>query len=119
MKNDGFSFMCLIYFSRCGAVFEHPFLYCGVQHSAALPDLNKKIPAIHTVTMEYTKPSPSLHFMNDNYCCILHGPGGEGIVNVVPGGMELKLQLRWGVGQAVHTRNNPPSSVLEFIRHKQ
>jgi len=41
-KNDGQSFMCLIYFSRCGAVFEHPFPYCGAQHSAALPDLNKK-----------------------------------------------------------------------------
>jgi len=30
--------------------------------------------------------------------CILHGLGGERIVDVVPGGMELKLQLRWGVG---------------------
>jgi hypothetical protein len=42
MKNDGLSFMCLIYLSRCAAVFEHPFPYCGAQHSAALPGLNKK-----------------------------------------------------------------------------
>ena len=32
-------------------------------------------------------------------CCILHGPSGEGIVDVVPGGMELEpLGLRRGVG---------------------
>jgi len=40
-------------------------------------------------------------------CCNVRGPGGERIVDVVPGGRELKLKLRWGVGQAVHTRNNP------------
>jgi len=28
-------------------------------------------------------------------------------MDVVPGGMELELQLRWGVGQAALTRNNP------------
>jgi len=40
-------------------------------------------------------------------CCILRGPGGENIVNVVPGGTELEFQLRRVVGQAVHTLNNP------------
>jgi hypothetical protein len=41
------------------------------------------------------------------YCCILRGPGGERIVDVVPRGTELELQLRPDVGQAAHTRNNP------------
>ena len=40
-------------------------------------------------------------------CCILRGPDGECIVDVVPGGTELELQLRRAVGQAAHTRNNP------------
>ena len=35
-------------------------------------------------------------------CCILRGPGGEPIMDVVPGGTELELQLRRGVGQAAH-----------------
>jgi hypothetical protein len=34
------------------------------------------------------------------------GPGGEGIVDVVPGGTELELQLRRVVGQAPHTLSN-------------
>jgi len=29
-------------------------------------------------------------------CCILLGPGGERIVDVVPGGMELEPQVRKG-----------------------
>jgi len=33
-------------------------------------------------------------------------PVGERIVGVVPRGTELKLQLRWTVGQAAHTCNN-------------
>jgi hypothetical protein len=41
------------------------------------------------------------------WCCILRGPGGERIVDIVPGGTELELQLRRGDGQAAHTRNNP------------
>jgi hypothetical protein len=40
-------------------------------------------------------------------CCILHGPGGECIMDVVPRGTELELQLRRGAGQAAHTCNNP------------
>jgi len=39
-------------------------------------------------------------------CCILHGPGGERIMDVVPRGTELELQLRRGVGQAAHICNN-------------
>jgi hypothetical protein len=31
-------------------------------------------------------------------CCTLRGFGGERIVDVVPGGTELELQLRRGVG---------------------
>ena len=34
-------------------------------------------------------------------------PGGERVVDVVPGGTELELQLRRGVGQAAHARINP------------
>jgi len=41
------------------------------------------------------------------WCCILLGPGGERIVDIVSGGAELELQLRRGDGQAAHTRNNP------------
>ena len=53
-------------------------------------------------------------------CCILRGPGGERIVDIVPGVMELELQLRRGVGQAAHTLAIiPTSSLLEFIRHEQ
>ena len=40
-------------------------------------------------------------------CCILRGPGGKRIVDIVPGGTDLELQLRRGAGQAAHTRNNP------------
>ena len=40
-------------------------------------------------------------------CCIVPGPGGERIVDVVPGGTELDLRLRRVVGQAAHTRKNP------------
>jgi len=36
------------------------------------------------------------------YYCILRGPGGERIVDVVPGRTEPELQLRRGVGQAAH-----------------
>jgi hypothetical protein len=39
-------------------------------------------------------------------CCILGGPGGERIMDVVPRRTELELQLRRGVGQASHTCNN-------------
>jgi hypothetical protein len=37
----------------------------------------------------------------------LPGPGKERMVDIVPGGTELELQLRRGVGQAAHIRNNP------------
>jgi len=30
------------------------------------------------------------------FCCILCGPGGKRIVNVVPGGTELELQVKTG-----------------------
>jgi len=37
-------------------------------------------------------------------------------MDFVPGGMELELHLRWGVGQTTHTLTIiPKSSVLEFI----
>jgi hypothetical protein len=40
-------------------------------------------------------------------CCIWCGPSEKRIMDIVPGGNELKLQLRRGVGQAAHTHNNP------------
>jgi len=49
----------------------------------------------------------SLQAVTPCSCCILRGPGGERIVDVVPGGTELELLLRRGVRQGVHTRNNP------------
>jgi len=57
--------------------------------------------------------------MDKSYCCIVHSPSGERIMDIVPGGTEHELQLRWGVGQATHTQIIPTSSVLEFIRHIQ
>jgi hypothetical protein len=39
--------------------------------------------------------------------CIVRGPGGERIVDIVQGGTELELQLRRAVGQAAYTHNNP------------
>jgi hypothetical protein len=39
-------------------------------------------------------------------CCILGGPGGERIIDVVPRVTELEIQLRRGVGQASHTCKN-------------
>ena len=40
-------------------------------------------------------------------CCILPGPGGERIVDIVPGGTELEPQLRREVGHTALTGNNP------------
>ena len=51
-------------------------------------------------------------------CRMLRGPGGERIVDIVPGGTELELQLRRVVGQAAHAII-PTSGVLEFVRHIQ
>ena len=39
-------------------------------------------------------------------CSILRRPVGEGIMDAVPRGTELELQLRWGVGQVAHICNN-------------
>ena len=46
-------------------------------------------------------------YVSSRWCCILGGPGGERIMDVVPRGTELELQLRRGIGQASHTCNNP------------
>ena len=45
--------------------------------------------------------------MDTIHCCILRGPCGERILDIVQGGTELELKLRRGVGQAAHTYNNP------------
>jgi hypothetical protein len=37
-------------------------------------------------------------YVSSRWCCILGGPGGERILDVVPRGTELELQLRRGVG---------------------
>ena len=52
--------------------------------------------------------SPRLNLASDTkkFCCILRGPGGERIMDVVPRGTELELQLRLVVGQAAHICNN-------------
>ena len=52
----------------------------------------------------YIFPQAAWWFVNR---CILRGPGGERSVDIVPGGTELELRLRRGVGPAAHTRNNP------------
>jgi len=51
---------------------------------------------------------------------ILRRPGGELILDAVPGGTELELQVKAG-SWAGYTHSNiiPTSSVLEFIVQKQ
>ena len=65
----------------------------------------------HTNTLwkrrQQVAPKCAYLFTELSGCCILRGPGGERIVDIVPGGTELELQLRRGVGQAAHTLNNP------------
>jgi len=40
-------------------------------------------------------------------CCILRNPGGESIMDVVPGGTELELQVKTGSCEGcTHARNN-------------
>jgi len=41
-----------------------------------------------------------------SFCCILRGPGGESIVDVVPWGTEFELRVKTG-SWAGRTRNNP------------
>jgi hypothetical protein len=41
------------------------------------------------------------------HCCILHGPSGERILDVVPWGMEFKPQDNGEFGHAAHTCSNP------------
>jgi len=59
---------------------------------------------------EHDKPR-HLNFTGERYlmfiCCILRGRRGEHVVDVVPGGTELELQLRRGVWQVARTHNNP------------
>ena len=60
------------------------------------------------------------HFVNSNVSvvsCVV--PVGECTVDVVPGGMELELQLRRELGRLHTLAIIPTSSVLEFIKHKQ
>jgi len=60
-----------------------------------------------------------INYPKKQNCCILRGPGGERIMDVVPRGTELELQLRRGVGRSHTLAIIPTSSVQEFIRHKQ
>jgi len=42
---------------------------------------------------------PGCQLLQLHICCILRGPGGERIVDIVPGGTEFELQLtHWGRG---------------------
>jgi hypothetical protein len=63
--------------------------------------------------LQENQPGPKGEIALLALCCILRGPGRERIVDIVPGGTELELQLRRGFGQAAHTRNNPH---VKFIR---
>jgi hypothetical protein len=54
-----------------------------------------------------TQPKSNSKIRPTTSCCILRGPSEERIVDFVPRGTELELQLRRVVGQAAHTRNNP------------
>jgi hypothetical protein len=45
---------------------------------------------------------------------MLRCPGEERIVDIVPGGTELELQLRQGAGKAAHIRNNPQVKCIGF-----
>ena len=48
-----------------------------------------------------------LQVLNKTCCCILRGPSGERIVDVLQEGWSSNLRLRWEVGQAAQTRSNP------------
>jgi hypothetical protein len=51
-------------------------------------------------------------------CVVSCGPDGKRILDVVPGGTELELKLRRGVGQAATLAIIHTSSVMEFVVHK-
>jgi len=87
--------------------------FCIVyKHSKLVPNVSQINP-VHAIT-------PSLFRIISNtiipsvprstswsLCCTPRGPSGERIVDIVPGGRELELQLRRGVGQVARTLNNP------------
>ena len=57
----------------------------------------------------YVRPSATRTRDNMSRCCILRGPGGERILDVVPRGTELGTQVKTGsrgVGQATHTHTH-------------
>jgi hypothetical protein len=56
--------------------------------------------------LQVNQPGPKGEVTLLALCGILRGTGGERIVDIVPGRTELESQLRRGVGQAAHTRNN-------------
>jgi hypothetical protein len=64
----------------------------------------EKLLNIHT-EIEWKKLAQLLYWAIVVSCAV--SPGGERIVDIVPEGTELELQLRRGVGQAAHTPNNP------------
>jgi hypothetical protein len=55
--------------------------------------------------------------LNKTCCCILRGPSGERIVDVLQEGWSSNLRLRWEVGSH-RLAIIPTSSVLEFIVHE-
>ena len=51
-------------------------------------------------------------YVSSRWCCILGGPGGEHIMDVVPRGTELELQLDGELGRPHTHAIIPTSSVL-------
>jgi hypothetical protein len=62
--------------------------------------------------MEGWLPLISQIYIFRRLCYILRGPAGERILDIVPGGTELKIQLRRGVGKAARTLAIIPMSIV-------
>jgi hypothetical protein len=63
----------------------------------------QKLPCICFIPVISSLDFHSLHVIFHVSCAV---PVGN-VVDVVPGGTDLELQLRREVGQVAHTRNNP------------
>jgi hypothetical protein len=77
-----------------------PPLY--VEYLSMFPTLNGTgvlfIPAYVDHGSTSGQTNGASRYVLSRWCSILDGPGGERIMDVVPRGTELELQLRWGAG---------------------
>ena len=70
------------------------FVLVVAQSSSEIPERLMNNPVLH-VKLFLCETAGKSSFI-DIFCCILRGPGGERIVDVVPGGTELETQVKTG-----------------------